>query len=101
MKKQTSNCKELTAILLTIQHFLPKIKSSNFNSILIRMDNTTTMFDRKSGAQNLYMITRKMWYIIDQNQMYIKAVHIPKKLNTTDKLSHLKISKNYSLLFKF
>jgi hypothetical protein len=33
------------------------------------------------------MTTRKIWYLIDQNGMALKAVHIPGKLNTTtDKL---------------
>jgi hypothetical protein len=97
MKNQTSNLKELTAIHLTLEHFLPKIIKANFTSILIRIDNTSAMYgiNRKTGAQNLYMTTRKIWYLIDQNGMALKAVHIPGKLNmTTDKLSRLEMSRD-------
>jgi hypothetical protein len=54
--------------------------------------------NRKTGAQNLYMTTRKIWYMIDKNGLALKAVHIPGKLNTTmDKLSCLEMSGDYSL----
>jgi hypothetical protein len=43
MKKQTSNLKELTAIHLALEHFLPQIIKANFTSILIRIDNTLVM----------------------------------------------------------
>jgi hypothetical protein len=35
MKNQTSNLKELTAIHLALEYFLPQIKRANFTSILI------------------------------------------------------------------
>jgi hypothetical protein len=44
------------------------------------------------------MTTKKIWYLIDRNGMALKAVHIPGKLNmTTDKLSRLEMSGDYSL----
>jgi hypothetical protein len=78
MKNQTSNLKELIAIHLALEHFLPQIIKANFTSILIRMDNTSAMYgiNRRTGVQNLYMTTRKIWYLIDQNGMALKAVHI-------------------------
>jgi hypothetical protein len=52
----------------------------------------------ETGAQNLYMTTRKIWYLIDQNGMALKTIHIPGKLNmTTNKLSRLEMSGDYSL----
>jgi hypothetical protein len=106
MKKQTSNLKELTVIHLALEHRLPQIIKAKFTSILIRTDNTTTYgINRKTGCQNLYMTTRKIWYLIDQNRMVLKAIHIPGKLNTmTDKLSCLEMSGDYSLprkIFQF
>jgi hypothetical protein len=93
MKNQTSNLKELTAIHLTLEHFLPQIIKANFTSILAMY-----RINRRTGAQNLYMTTRKIWYLIDQNRMALKAIHIPGKLNTTmDKLSCLEMSRDYSL----
>jgi hypothetical protein len=63
-KTKTSNLKELTAIHLAIKHFFPKIKKFNFRSISI---------------QNLYITMKKIWYLIDRNQIgYISG-----KLNTT------------------
>jgi hypothetical protein len=54
--------------------------------------------NRKTTSQNLYITTRRIWYLIDQNGMALKAVHIPGKLNmTTDKLSRLEMSGDYSL----
>jgi hypothetical protein len=92
MKLQTSNLKGLTAIHLAIQHFLPKIKSLNFKSILIPMNNTAAMFNINN------MTTRKIWYLTDKNQMFLKAAHIPGKLNTTiDKLSRLEMSRDYCI----
>jgi ribonuclease HI len=100
MKNQTSNLKELTAIHLALEHFLPQIKKAHFTSILIRTDNTSAMYgiNRKTGSQNFYMTTRKIWYLIDQNGMALKAVHIQGKLNTMmDKLSRLEMCGDYSL----
>jgi hypothetical protein len=77
MKKQTLNLKELTVIHLTLEHFLPQIIKINFTSILIRTDNTTAMYgiNWKTHSQNLYMTTRRIWYLIDQNEMALKAIH--------------------------
>jgi hypothetical protein len=75
MKNQTSNLKELTAIHLALEHFLPQIKKANFTSILIQMDNTSAIYgiNRKMGVQNLYITTRKIWYLIDQNGMALNS----------------------------
>jgi hypothetical protein len=54
--------------------------------------------NRKSGAINLYKMTRIIWWLIDKNKMFLKAVHIPEKLNSTsDKLSFLEMSGDYHL----
>jgi hypothetical protein len=100
MKNQTSNLKKLTTIHLALEHFLPQIKKTNFTSILIQTDNTSTIYkiNQRTDAQNLYMTTRRIRYLIDQNGMALKAIHIPGKLNTTtDKLSRLEMSGDYSL----
>jgi ribonuclease HI len=77
LKEQTSNYKELSAIHLALLHFLPVLQKENFKSILIRTDNSAAMYNinKRAGALNLYQITRKIWYLMDNHQMFIKAVH--------------------------
>jgi hypothetical protein len=43
------------------------------------------------------MTTKKTWHLIVRNQIFLKTVYIPRKLNTMDKLSHLKMSGNYCI----
>jgi hypothetical protein len=90
MKNQTSNLKELTAIYLALRHFLPLIKKSRYKSILIGTDNTAAMYNinKKSGAMNLYRMSRKIWKLSEINCLQLKAAHIPGRINVaTDRLS--------------
>jgi hypothetical protein len=100
MKKQTSNLKEITTVYFAFHHFLPIIKKSRYKNILIRTDNTATMYNiiKKSGAMNLYRTVRKIWKLSERNYLILKAVHIPGRINvTTDRLSRLEMSGDYQL----
>jgi hypothetical protein len=68
MKRQMSNLKKLTTIHLALEYFLLQIKKANFTPILIQIHNISVMYkiNRKTGSQNFYMTTRKIWYLINE-----------------------------------
>jgi hypothetical protein len=66
----------------------------------IRTDNIAAMynFNKKSGAMNLYRMSRKIWKLSEINYLQLKAAHISGRINVaTDRLSRLEMSGDYQL----
>ena len=86
----------MEAVMLSIQHFLPKLVGKN---ALIRSNNSTVvrykMYINKQGGTHspqLCMKTWKLWQLALDNQMLLKAAHIAGKQNIlADRLSRFKV----------
>ena len=87
------NVLEMEAVMLSIQHFLPKLVGKN---VLIRSDNSTVVryINKQEGTHSpqLCMRTWKLWQLALDNQMLLKAAHIAGKKNIlADRLSRFKV----------
>ena len=87
------NVLEMEAVMLSIQHFLPKLVGKN---VLIRLDNSTVVryINKQGGTHSpqLCMRTWKLWQLALDNQMLLKAAHIAGKKNIlADRLSRFKV----------
>jgi hypothetical protein len=87
------NVLEMEAVMLSIQHFLPKLVGKN---VLIRLDNSTVVryINKQGGTHSPQMCMRtwKLWQLALDNQMLLKAAHIAWKKNIlADCLSRFKV----------
>ena len=83
----------MEAVMLSIQHFLPKLVGKN---VLIRLDNSTVVRyinkQEDTHSPQLCMKTWKLWQLALDNQMLLKAAHIAGKKNIlADRLSRFKV----------
>ncbi|KAA6399762.1 MAG: hypothetical protein EZS28_004711 [Streblomastix strix] len=96
----SSNVKEIKAIyygLLLFEQFYKKIQDQ---AVLIRSDSTTAVYDigKWKVKQSLTERIKQVFYLVKRLKLQITTIHIPGKLNsTTDSLSRLRRSSDYSL----
>jgi hypothetical protein len=96
------NVLEMEEVMLSIQHFLPKLVGKN---VLIRLDNSTVVryINKQGGTHSpqLCMRTWKLWQLALDNQMLLKAAHIAWKKNIlADRLSRFKVQPTEWMLNK-
>jgi ribonuclease HI len=96
----TSNAKELTAVRKALQQ-AAKLKLLNRGSeVLVRSDNTTTVFliKRWSACLSLVSHLRQLFNLIRKRDILLRATYLPGVLNSTaDKLSRLGNAMDFSL----
>jgi ribonuclease HI len=85
--RRSSNAREMMAVLRALHHF-----SLRNVDVLVRTDNTTTLFDinRRSSALSLNSILTEILDLCHEREIRVRAVYIPGKDNVAaDNLSRL------------
>jgi hypothetical protein len=98
---QTSNFREMTAVLLSMQHFYKLHVIQPNSTVLLRSDNSTTIFDinKMRSARTLLGPLKKIVNFMWERKIQMQAVHIPGTENVTaDKLSRMERSGDYAIL---
>jgi hypothetical protein len=97
---QTSNFREMTAVLRTMQHFFNLQLIQPDSTILLRSDNTTTIYDinKFRAARTLIAPLKEIMNFVWERKIHLQAEHIPGIENVTaDKLSRMERSGDYEL----
>jgi ribonuclease HI len=97
---QTSNFREMTAVFLAMQHFFKLHAIQPKTTVLLRSDNSTTIFDinRMRANRTLILPLKHILNFSWKREIHITAMHIPGIQNTvTDKLSRLERSGDYAI----
>ena len=85
------NVLEMEAVMLSIQHFLPKLVGKNV-LITLGQFNCSKIHKQTRHSPQLCMRTWKLWQLALDNQMLLKAAHIAGKKNIlADRLSRFKV----------
>jgi hypothetical protein len=97
---RTSNFREMTAVLLGMQHFYKIRKIQPNSTVLLRSDNTATVFDinRMRAARTLIAPLKKIMNFLSERKIHLIARHIPGINNgRADKLSRMERSGDYAI----
>ncbi|KAA6384405.1 MAG: hypothetical protein EZS28_020069 [Streblomastix strix] len=98
--EMTSNAKEIKAIYYGLLRFEQVFKKMQDQTILIRSDNTTAVYDigKWKAKESLIERIKQVFYLVKRLKLQITIIHIPGKLNsTTESLSRLCRSGDYTL----
>jgi hypothetical protein len=96
----TSNAKELTAVRKALQEAIKFNLTQRGTEILIRSDNTTTVFliKRWSACLTLVSHLRALFNLTRKHDLLLRATYLPGVLNgTADRLSRMGSAMDFSL----
>jgi len=91
-------CKELVAVRLTVEHFLPQLTGRR---VLLREDNMAVVWiitNMVSRSPQLMHELRKLWYVLDAHDIELRPLYIQSAQNLiADRASRLAASGDYAL----
>jgi hypothetical protein len=97
---RTSNFHEMMAVFLSLRHFYQLHQLHHGQTIIIRSDNTSVVFDlqRMRAGRSLFLPMKLITNFLYQRHLHVVAAHIPGINNTTaDHLSRLEKSGDYAI----
>jgi hypothetical protein len=100
IEQQTSNFKELWAVVVAIKRFATTFTLSQVHHVRLHSDNSAVVFNvkRKAAARNLYPSLRHLLNLCHGLGIYLSVQHIAGLKNgTADSLSRLSRSGDYML----
>jgi ribonuclease HI len=100
VSQQSSNYREITAVLLALRFFQTILLQNRVRCLKIQSDNQTTVFilNKVKAKNRLLAPARKIFSILARTQIQIIAEHLPGVQNSSaDALSRLEIAGDYQL----
>jgi hypothetical protein len=100
IEPQTSNFKELFAVVVAVRRFATLLSLSQVHNLRLHSDNSAVVFNvrRKAAARNLYPSLRQLLNLCRGLDIVLSVEHIAGVKNVTaDSLSRLSRSGNYML----
>jgi hypothetical protein len=100
IEAQTSNFKELWAVVVAIKRFATLLTLSQVHHLRLHSDNSAVVFNirRKAAARNLYPSLRQLLNLCRGLDIFLSVEHVPGVRNgTADSLSRLSRSGDYKL----